>query len=144
MDRNIKLDEIRIPLKGKGPASEKGVTTRFTYDINGLLQVEVTEHASGQRHELILEQNPGLLSPQEIQQRLAALQDLKINPRDAQPNLAVVARLEHLYEEYLDQRETLQDWLSRFRSVLETQDTGRIERDREELIQSLDVLERDA
>jgi molecular chaperone HscC len=47
VDRNIKLGEIRIPLKGKGPPPGKSVTARFTYDVNGLLQVEVTEHASG-------------------------------------------------------------------------------------------------
>ncbi|WMJ71010.1 molecular chaperone HscC [Stenotrophomonas sp. 24(2023)] len=142
VDRNIKLGELRIPLPGKGPASEKGVTTRFTYDVNGLLQVEVTEHASGTRHELILEQNPGLLSPVQIQQRLAALGNLKIHPRDAQQNLAVVARLERLYAEYIDQRQTLQEWLAQFRSALDSQDLPRIARDRDELSQALDTLER--
>ncbi|MBH1424246.1 molecular chaperone HscC [Stenotrophomonas maltophilia] len=144
VDRNIKLGEIRIPLKGKGPAQEKSVTARFTYDVNGLLQVEVTEHASGTRHELILEQNPGLLSPDEIQQRLAALQSLKVHPRDDQPNLAVVARLGRLYEECLDQRDTLQRWLSQFHAALESQDLARIERHREELTHAMDSLEIDA
>ncbi len=122
----------------------RGITTRFTYDINGLLQVEVTEDATGLRHELILEQNPGLLSPGEIQQRLRALQDLKIHPRDAQQNLAVVARAERLYEEFIDQRDTLQGWLLQFRHALDGQDLHHIEQQRRELSQALDMLERDA
>lgn len=47
--------------------------TRFTYDVDGLLQVEVIEDATGRRHELVLEQNPGLLDREEIARRLQAL-----------------------------------------------------------------------
>lgn len=144
VDRNIKLGELRVPLTHRAPMEERGITTRFTYDINGLLQVEVTEDATGLRHELILEQNPGLLSPEEIQQRLQALQDLKIHPRDAQQNLAVVARAERLYEEFIDQRDTLQGWLLQFRHALDGQDLHHIEQQRRELSQALDMLERDA
>lgn len=144
VDRNIKLGEIRVPLSGRGSAMEHGVTARFTYDMNGLLQVEVTENASGKRHELILEQNPGLLSPQEISARLQALQSLKIHPRDAQPNLAVVARAERLYEEYIDHRDMLQGWLASFRATLDGQELEKIERQRVQLAEALDALERDA
>ena len=144
VDRNIKLGELHVPLTHRGPMHERGVTTRFTYDVNGLLQVEVTEDATGKRHELILEQNPGLLSPGEIKQRLQALQSLKIHPRDAQPNLAVIARTERLYEELIHHRELLQSWLSNFRHVLESQNTSVVERQRHELAEALDALERDA
>ncbi len=71
--KNIKLGELRMALPRHLPKAEKGVTTRFTYDNNGLLQVEVTEHHSGRKHELILEQNPGLLDAGQIRERLAAL-----------------------------------------------------------------------
>ncbi len=143
VDKNIKLGELRVPMR-HGPAAEKGVTTRFTYDVNGLLQVEVTEKVSGRRHELVLQQNPGLLSPEEIQSRLQALEGLKIHPRDAQQNLAVVARAERLYEEFLDQRELVQQWLAQFRHALESQDLSRIDSHREELTRAMDTLERDA
>lgn len=143
VDKNIKLGELRIPL-GHGKAAEKGLTTRFTYDVNGLLQVEVIEDASGTRHELILEQNPGLLSPGEIQSRLQALQGLKIHPRDAQQNVAILARAERLYEEFIDQRELVQHWLQQFRHVLESQDLDRIEKHRSELSEAMDALDRDA
>ncbi|MGG2102916.1 Hsp70 family protein [Stenotrophomonas sp. NRRL B-14846] len=144
VDRNIKLGELTLPLTHRGPLHERSVTARFTYDVNGLLQIEVTEDATGKRQELILEQNPGVLSPAEIEQRLHALQNLKVHPRDAQPNLAVVARAERLYEELIHHREQLQSWLSHFRHVLDGQDTVTVERHRRELTEALDALERDA
>ncbi|WP_315385240.1 molecular chaperone HscC [uncultured Stenotrophomonas sp.] len=144
VDKNIKLGSLRVPLPQRGKAADKGMTTRFTYDVNGLLQVEVTEDATGTRHELVLQQNPGLLSPKEIRSRLLALQELKIHPRDAQQNVALVARAERLYEEFIDQRELVQYWLDQFRHVLDSQDTRRIEQHRGELASAMDALERDA
>ncbi len=138
---NIKLGEVSVKLDPRRSQEDNSVTVRFTYDINGLLQVEVTAHASGERHELVLEQNPGLLSPQEIAQRLKALNALKIHPRDQQENIAMLARAERLYEEFLHERERLQTWIMQFRSVLDSQDLESIGRNREEFGRALDTLE---
>ncbi|MGR4895674.1 Hsp70 family protein [Stenotrophomonas sp. LARHCG68] len=140
VDRNIKLGELQIPLTNHGN-EDRSVTTRFTYDVDGILQVEVTENATGKRHELVLEQNPGVLAPDQIQQRLQALQALKVHPRDHQPNIALIARTERLYSEHVDQREQLQGWLLQFREALESQDAQRVERHRRELGRALDELE---
>jgi molecular chaperone HscC len=141
VDKNIKLGELRVALDPKRPRNQQSVLTRFTYDVDGLLQVEVIEDATGKRHELILEQNPGLLGRDEIAQRLQALSELKVHPRDQQQNLALMARTERVYEEYIDARSMVQQWLAQFREVLESQDLQRIERHREELAQALDELE---
>lgn len=135
--KNIKLGELSVPLARAEPRS---VTVRFTYDINGVLQVEVTVDATGARHELILERNPGLLTPEEIRHRLAALSALKIHPREQQENLAVLARAERLYEELLHDRAAIQDMLLRFRATLESQDPERIERERGDFSAALDSL----
>jgi molecular chaperone HscC len=138
---NIKLGEISMPLDKRRGTDDNGVTVRFTYDINGLLQVEVTEHATKRRHELLLEQNPGLLSPEEIRTRLAALAELKVHPRDQQENIAVLARAERLYEEFIHERDRLQEWMVHFRSLLDTQDGDLIARNREKFSEALDMLE---
>lgn len=139
VDKNIKLGEINVPLTpGK---SEAGVGVRFTYDINGLLQVEVTEAATGKRHELVIEQNPGLLDAAELRERLAALQSLKIHPRDQQQNLALLTRAERIYEEYVAMRPTLQEWIAHFRGTLETQDLALIEKDRQRFSTAMDEVE---
>lgn len=142
VDKNIKLGELRVPLSTRPDDSDRSVTARFTYDVNGLLQVEVTENATGVRHELILERNPGLLSADEIGARLQTLEALKIHPRDQQQNLALLARAERLYEESIEDRERLQGWLAHFRQILESQDTRLVEQHRTELHEALDALER--
>ncbi len=138
---NIKLGEITVDLDKRRQTDENGVTVRFTYDINGLLQVEVTEHASKRRHELLLEQNPGLMTPEEIRARLAALAELKVHPREQQENIAVLARAERLYEEFLHERERLQEWIMHFRAILDTQDNTLIARQRGQFAEALDALE---
>ncbi len=141
---NIKLGEITLDLDKRRSHNENGVTVRFTYDINGLLQVEVTEHATQRRHELLLEQNPGLLTPEEIRARLAALAELKVHPRNQQENIAVLARAERLYEEFLHERSHLQEWIMQFRAILDTQDVARIAHHRSQLVEALDALEAQA
>jgi len=138
---NIKLGEIDIRLDPRRAREENNVTVRFTYDINGLLQVEVTEHATGRRHELVLEQNPGLLTPEQIRARLAALADLKVHPRDQQENIALLTRAERMYEEYLHERDRLQEWIMHFRSALETQDNALIAKQRQAFADALDQLD---
>lgn len=142
VDRNIKLGEMLVPLPPNRPASENGVRLRFTYDINGVLQAEATVLATGERHELILEQNPGLLSPEEIRARLAALQDIKVHPRDKQENVALLARAERLYEEHLQARDMVQQWIAQFRQSLETQDEHLIREHRGQFSSAMDQLER--
>jgi molecular chaperone HscC len=138
---NIKLGEISMDLDKRRGSDGNGVTVRFTYDINGLLQVEVTEHATQRRHELLLEQNPGLMTPEDIRARLAALAELKVHPRDQQENIAVLARAERLYEEHLHERARLQEWIMQFRAVVDTQDAALIVRNREQFAEALDALE---
>ena len=141
---NIKLGEITLELDKRKPNEENGVTVRFTYDINGLLQVEVTELATQRRHELLLEQNPGLLTPEDIRARVAALAELKVHPRNQQENIAVLARAERLYEEFMHERSQLQDWIMHFRATIESQDVALIERHRVQLLEALDALEEQA
>jgi molecular chaperone HscC len=139
---NIKLGELNVALPAGAEHQDRGVAVRFTYDVNGLLQVEARVNRTNQTYTLVLEQNPGLLSPAEITKRLAALAELKIHPRDKQENLAVIARAERLYTEYLAERERLQVGLVEFRRVLESQDEREIARAREEFSAMLNAIER--
>ncbi len=140
--RNIKLGQLAVPIPPAKPGVNRDVVVRFTYDINGILQVEVCVAATGRRFELILEQNPGTLSGEEIQRRFAELERIKIHPRDQQENLAVIARAERLYEEYLDLREHIQQMLARFRGALETQDDRLVTELRRQFTKVLDDMEK--
>lgn len=141
VEKNIKLGELTVDIDPDLPIAQNAVTVRFTYDINGVLQVEARVHADDRRYELLLEQNPGLLDAQQIRERLAALNTIKIHPRSKQENLAVLARAERLYEEHLAARDQLQAWIARFRAVLESQDDTLIREHRREFARALDELE---
>jgi molecular chaperone HscC len=138
---NIKLGELDIALNPTLPIQKNEVVVRFTYDINGVLQIEATPKASGLRHELVLQQNPGMLSDTEICARLAALSELKIHPRDKQENIALLARAERLFEEHLTARQVLQQWIGQFRQTLESQDERVIDDHRKQFSGALDSLE---
>ncbi len=138
---NVLLGNLEIPLPPNTRREQGAIEVRFTYDINGVLQVEATVQASGVRHELILQNNPGVLDEGEIRQRLAQLAVLKIHPREDQENIAIIARCERLYEELLAHRPLLQDWLARFMGIVESQDRDLITRHRRELGAALDRME---
>lgn len=141
VEKNIKLGELTVEINPALSIAQNAVTVRFTYDINGVLQVEARVHADERRYELLLEQNPGLLDAQQIRERLAALNDLKIHPRSKQENLAMLARAERLYEEHLLARDQVQEWIMRFRAALESQDEDAIREHRREFGRALDTLE---
>ena len=139
---NILLGQLDVALPGGLPREQAGVETRFTYDINGVLQVEATVLHTGQTVEVVLKGDNAALSMEEIRERLASLAHLKHHPRDAQENLATLARAERVYEECLgEERVFLQGWLSRFKATLERQDPEEIAQLREAFEQVLAELE---
>uniref|UniRef100_A0A1I7XX37 Molecular chaperone HtpG n=1 Tax=Steinernema glaseri TaxID=37863 RepID=A0A1I7XX37_9BILA len=97
---NVLLGVLEIPVPRR-KAGEVALDVRFTYDINGILEAQVSIPLTGEQHALVIENNPGVLSPEEVRERLAALAELKTHPRDQQPNTLLLARLERLYQESL-------------------------------------------
>ncbi|HVJ63517.1 MAG TPA: molecular chaperone HscC [Tahibacter sp.] len=138
---NVFLGELEVPLPRR-TSSENAVDVRFTYDVNGLLDVEAMVVATGATHQLVIERNPGLLTPEEIRARLAALAELKVHPREHQANIAVLARAERLYEENTGQlRQALTEHIHAFSAELATQDLQNIARARQRFAEFLDRVE---
>lgn len=139
---NVKLGELHIDID-PGPIEGNGIDVRFTYDANGLLQVEVKLERSGETRALVIEGNPGLLSEDEIAARFAALAELKIHPRDRIENRTLLARGERLYRQLRgDTRELLEQRLMHFEHVLDTQDVNVIGPAAREYRDLLDDIER--
>jgi len=139
---NIALGELDIAVPAH-KAGEVELDVRFTYDSNGILEADVRIPMTGEAHTLVIENNPGVLTPAEIQERLKALEALKIHPREQQVNTHLAARLERLYQEYLgDARELVGMWASQFQQALETQDERQISEVRKRLAEQVDQFER--
>ena len=140
---NILLGEVTVPLKS-GHDHAGGVDVRFTYDVNGLLEVEVTVVATTETRRLVVEGNEGSLGPDEIARRLEALAALKVHPRDTLENRTLLARAERLYEQLLGQgRDHLGQMILRFEQTLATQDSRLVARDAALFREALQGIEAD-
>lgn len=123
---NIKLGEMNICIP-PGLAGEEAVSVRYTYDINGILDVDVKVLSNGVTKNMIIKDEKHVLSEDEIQQREHFLSELKMHPREHMKNRAIIARGERLYEQLLgDDRNEVGTLLSRFEQVLENQEQKEI------------------
>ncbi|WP_347905225.1 molecular chaperone HscC [Pseudomonas purpurea] len=135
---NIFIEEFRVPLPHTGALHALDV--RFSYDINGLLEVDVTL-ASGERHSHSIDRSPTGLDPQACAASHERLAALKIHPRDALPNRTLLARLERAWMQSLgEEREQIRYWLDEFNNVLGGQHPSTIASHRKQLNEALDEL----
>ena len=124
---NQKIGQISVPkglrhLPGQSHPGE--VDIRFSYDMNGILEVEVTAVATGQKKSHVIEQRPGCLSQREIAEAIARLQPLKLHPRDLLPHRARLERAGRVYAELVGPaREHLNAVTDQFEAALESQDS---------------------
>jgi molecular chaperone HscC len=138
---NLSLGKLEIPI-APAPAGEAGVDVRFTYDANGLLEVEARDFPGGKSHELIIESQGARLSPTEIAATRERLQALKRHPRDEQDNRYQIERAKRLFEDRLgNDRVMLQDWLGEFEVAMQTQDPRAIRAARQQFKEQLDSVD---
>lgn len=91
--------------------------------------MEVTTVSTGQKHQMIIEQNAGAMTKKQIEARLLELRSIKIHPRERTENRLLLARGERLYEEVLgDQRKFIAQCLKVFEDALYTQNEKVIEK----------------
>lgn len=139
---NIHLGEIKIEVP-PAPAGRQTINVRFTYDINGILEVEVNVVETGLCKRIVIEESPGTSSKMDIENRLKALAAIKVHPRDRQENQLLVARGERLFEESLgDLRMEVATALRHFESMLNRQNDREIKKAAELFRTRLDKLER--
>ena len=119
---NRKLGEYKVVGIPPCPVGEQGVDIRFSYDLNGILEVETTILSLRVTQSLVIEHSPGRLSAREIERARVALARLKLHPREALPNATTLARADALYMDLLGaDRSRLGTVIARFRSALDAQ-----------------------
>src|SRR5690606_19845495 len=105
------------------PAGDEAIDVRFTYDLNGILEVDMTIVGSGETSTLVIERSPGRMTTEQIEQARQTMRTLKFHPREALPNTTALARAESLYTELRGPaRELLGAAMRAFRLALEEQD----------------------
>ena len=141
VEENIRLGELNVNVP-PGPAGKEQLDIRYTYDINGILEVEVTLVSTGEKNRVVIEKNQGSMTKEEIEKRLNELKDIKIHPRDKMENKLLLAKGERLYQEALgERREYIGLLLEKFESILARQNDREIKIAAKELQEQLEQLE---
>jgi molecular chaperone HscC len=141
VSENIWLGILSIPVP-PGKATEVHVVCRFTYDINGLLEVDLFVPKTGEKRQLVIMDNEAAYDPEFLARRRDELAKLKVHPRDQEMNRAILARAERCFEDALgDRRAHIAQAISQFRNVVDGQDPRAIEAAHAELARMLDAIE---
>lgn len=139
---NIFLGKITVAVP-PGKASEVGIDVRFSYDVNGVLEVDIATSSTGERKQLVIQNDAGALTPEQVQESLRKLAALKIHPREQMENRTLVARAERLFSQSLGvARESVRHHIAVFEAVLDRQNPQEIRHAAarfKEYLDSLDV-----
>lgn len=120
---NAFLGQLRLSVP-PAPRGRQSIRIRFTYDINGLLEVEAVSEA-GRAERLVLRNTD--MTPQEAERRLKELSRLKLHPREQEEYRAMVARGERLYAVTVGElRERVAELLDWYQTVLSSQEALKI------------------
>lgn len=135
---NLFLGELEIEVP-KAPKGQESVDVTYTYDINSLLEVEVTVVSTGLSRKMIIKGQDNQMTDEEIKKRMEELAYLKIQPRDYEENRLVLLRAERMYEEALgDRRKKLDHYITAFEAALKRGDHDEIMEARETLNEVLE------
>jgi molecular chaperone HscC len=138
---NLALGTVSIDVPPR-PAGQVQVDVRFTYDANGLLDVDLTERETGVVRNLLIKSAGSQMSETDVQAALAKLAALKRHPREEEENRYLVERAKRLYADRLgEQREMLQHWLMQFEAVLDRQDAHAIRHARKQFREAMDSID---
>ncbi|EOF5380720.1 molecular chaperone HscC [Salmonella enterica] len=122
---NILIDSFDVTLKPNGHI--QSIDIRFSYDINGLLEVDVLLE-DGKSESRIISHNATSLTTQQIDASRERLQALKIYPRDMLINRTFKAQLEEQWSRALgDEREMLGEIITDFDAALLSNDMQRVD-----------------
>jgi molecular chaperone HscC len=136
---NLLLGEFEVKGIPPGPAGQ-GVDVRFTYDLNGVLEVEATVVETRKTVTHVIARHAKGMSDADVQRAVRGMARLKAHPRDEEANRFLLLRAERVYKELPSEpRHTLGLLLDGFEAALEGRDPETIARHREVLEQFLSL-----
>ena len=96
-EENLLLGTMEVTDLPKAPKGAVGADVTFLYDINGILDVQIT--GAGQKlHKVILNKRMGL-SEKALEQRLEELRLMTLSPLEEEHNLFLIEKAKRLYRE---------------------------------------------
>lgn len=141
VENNVLIDKFEVPVT---PMEKiQSIDVRFSYDLNGLLEVDVVVLETGIKHGKVIDHSPIGLTDKQKQESHERLKSLKVHPRDEMPNRTLLARLERAWAQSLgDERALIGAYIEAFIEVLDQQNSEEIDEMRCEIEANLQELNR--
>lgn len=131
VEGNLRLGEFRVDGIPRGPAGQQ-VDVRFTYDLNGVLEVEATVVETRKTTSFLVTRYAKQMSPDQIAKAVEAMQALKFHPREQTVNRYVLRWAERVFRELpLNERQLLESLIQGFEEAMELEDPIATESNRE-------------
>lgn len=135
---NLNLGEVQVSVPAK-PVSQESIDVRFTYDINGILEVDITVTSNQNKLNHIFSST---LNEEEVENARKQLKKLKHHPKNEAQNRLVKERLLSAYAiANSNSKSYIMRLISQFDIVLQEQDERRIRRYRVYLENVLNQIE---
>ena len=140
IDDNLFLGNFLIDVP-RNIAGKEAINVRFTYDINGILEVEATVVSTGlKKSKLIVN---GDLSEEEKNEKIKMLEEIKIQSENKNKDKLLLERANRIYAEIVNTeiRNHISDYLKNYKMVVATGDRIRIQKAKESFSQFLDKID---
>ena len=140
IDDNLFLGNFLIDVP-RNIAGKEAINVRFTYDINGILEVEATVVSTGlKKSKLIVN---GDLSEEEKNEKIKMLEEIKIQSENKNKDKLLLERANRIYAEIVNTeiRNHISDYLENYQMVVVTGDRIRIQKAKESFSQFLDKID---
>ena len=140
IDDNLFLGNFLIDVP-RNIAGKEAINVRFTYDINGILEVEATVVSTGlKKSKLIVN---GDLSEEEKNEKIKMLEEIKIQSENKNKDKLLLERANRIYAEIVNTeiRNHISDYLENYQMVVTTGDRIRIQKAKESFSQFLDKID---
>jgi molecular chaperone HscC len=140
VDGNLLLGKLEVMGIPRGPAGQQ-IEVCFTYDLNGVLEVEATVVATKKKVSTVITRHAkGGMTADQIRQAVRDMEKLKTHPRDEAVNRYLLRRAERLFQELgRDERDRLGQLLDGFEAALGLRDPEAIEAHRTALEEFLNL-----
>ena len=140
IDDNLFLGEFLLDVP-QNLAGKEAINVRFTYDINGILEVEAKVVSTGlKKSKLIVN---GDLSEEEKNEKIKMLEEIKIQSENKNKDKLLLERANRIYAEIVNTeiRNHISGYLKNYQIVVATGDRIRIQKAKESFSQFLDKID---
>lgn len=140
IDDNLFLGEFLLDVP-QNLAGKEAINVRFTYDINGILEVEAKVVSTGvKKSKLIIN---GDLSEEEKNEKIKMLEEIKIQSENKNKDKLLLERANRIYAEIVNTeiRNHISDYLENYKMVVATGDRIRIQKTKKNFSEFLDKID---